>query len=506
MDEGGAVARDGFVADSPSANTRRQAWALVLVLGAALLVRVATARALPNLYWPDEIFQSLEQAHRLVFGYGITPWEFRVGARSWLLPGFLAAIMRGTAWMGPGSSGYLGAISVALAALSLAPVAASFAWGRQAGGTVHGVVAGAACAAWFELVFFAPKALSDVIAAHVLVLGLLLAGPPGEPRTRLRAIAAGALFGLAAMLRIQLAPAVALASFWTLRGSRKEALVGMVPVVLLSGTLDWVTWSHPFHSYVESVRQNLVEGRSQRYGIMPWLAYAEMVGRTWGPALILLAPAALLGSRRRPDLAVIAALVVVAHVPIAHKEYRFIYPALMLLCILAALGTAEAVRWLQRRLAPRWAAVVPAVAVALWAGLSVERAFAFDTRATGLSGTLGTETSHWRLLASTLEAFDALAVDRSVCGIGLFGVGWAFTGGYAHLHRDVPIYEMWRVDEYQRNAAAFDVTLAPARYRAALMGRPERCWNDGFCLFRRAGGCEPRPGYSINRWLAQWGQ
>ena len=39
---------------------------------------------------PDEIYQTQEQAHRLVYGYGIVPWEFRDGVRSWILPGLLA--------------------------------------------------------------------------------------------------------------------------------------------------------------------------------------------------------------------------------------------------------------------------------------------------------------------------------------------------------------------------------------------------------------------------------
>ena len=36
-----------------------------------------------GIYWPDEIHQSLEPAHRLVFGYGLIAWEFSDGARNW---------------------------------------------------------------------------------------------------------------------------------------------------------------------------------------------------------------------------------------------------------------------------------------------------------------------------------------------------------------------------------------------------------------------------------------
>src|SRR5262250_3404042 len=47
-----------------------------------------------GIYWPDEIYQSLEPAHRLVFGYGLIPWEFVQGARSWALPGLVAGLLK----------------------------------------------------------------------------------------------------------------------------------------------------------------------------------------------------------------------------------------------------------------------------------------------------------------------------------------------------------------------------------------------------------------------------
>lgn len=65
------------------------AWILVL----ALVVRIVVALSFQNIIAPDEVFQYLEQAHRLVFGQGIVPWEFQIGLRSWLIPIILAAPM-----------------------------------------------------------------------------------------------------------------------------------------------------------------------------------------------------------------------------------------------------------------------------------------------------------------------------------------------------------------------------------------------------------------------------
>lgn len=56
-----------------------------------LLVGVITWRMLNALVCttygdPDEHWQSLEVAHRLVFGYGHQTWEWTAGIRSWLFP------------------------------------------------------------------------------------------------------------------------------------------------------------------------------------------------------------------------------------------------------------------------------------------------------------------------------------------------------------------------------------------------------------------------------------
>ena len=66
-------------------------WRLTgLVLLGASALRLWLAFDDHSIYWPDEIYQSLEQAHRLAFGSGFIPWEFRDGARNWILPGLIA--------------------------------------------------------------------------------------------------------------------------------------------------------------------------------------------------------------------------------------------------------------------------------------------------------------------------------------------------------------------------------------------------------------------------------
>ena len=64
--------------------------ALAGVFLIGLLLRVRYAVGNDSIVFPDEFHQSTEQAHRLVYGYGLIPWEFDRGARTWVWPALLA--------------------------------------------------------------------------------------------------------------------------------------------------------------------------------------------------------------------------------------------------------------------------------------------------------------------------------------------------------------------------------------------------------------------------------
>src|SRR5580693_9349596 len=108
--------------DPKAARAERIAIGVILV--AAALPRLWAAWVDQGVFWPDELFQNLEQAHRFAFGFGLRPWEFRLGARSWLLPGALGLWMKLLAGLGMDSAPALvrGA-KLAMAALSLLGVA-----------------------------------------------------------------------------------------------------------------------------------------------------------------------------------------------------------------------------------------------------------------------------------------------------------------------------------------------------------------------------------------------
>lgn len=482
-----AVSRILDVSGERAASSRRgTVAALAGVLAGALALRLAGAMWLPNVAWPDEIFQTLEQGYRLAFGYGVVPWEFRIGARSWLLPGALGGVMAASGWAG--AFAHVRAVQVLLSALAVVPVAVSFLWSRERG-RAAAIAAAVAGAVWFELVLFGPKALTEVVAAHLLVLGVYLVSEGRRPRTLAWA---GSALALAVALRIHLAPAVLAAVAVAARrdlGRWKALALGAAPVVAAAGLLDLFTWGAPFHSYVTTIHANVIEGRSRLYGIAPWHAYAGMLWNAWSWSLPVLAALAAIGARRRPAAAIATVVILVAHSAIAHKEYRFIYPAIVLAVVLAAAGTSETVAWIAARTRGReWP--VALVAALLWAGTSAA---------------IAARSSDWTRGRSGLEA-TVQAGAGDLCGLALVGRHWTSMGGYTYLRRDVPVYQVEDTEALVAAWPGFDVALVSPEYAGLLRGfRIERCWED-VCVARRPGGCAPTPAPTLNARLVAKGE
>ena len=84
------VHRPGLKRESLAPLAGLRVWAVLLLglsLGVGSALRLWLSTHDDGIFWPDEIYQSLEPAHWTVFGYGLVPWEFVSGARNWAFPG-----------------------------------------------------------------------------------------------------------------------------------------------------------------------------------------------------------------------------------------------------------------------------------------------------------------------------------------------------------------------------------------------------------------------------------
>ena len=132
------------------------------MLAVAFVLRIWTFRVFA-VHHPDEVYQYLEQAHRLITGQGVVPWEYRLGMRSWLPPLLLSLPMRLGELIAPQSL-----LSVVLARgfvaiIALAPIFAAFSIGSRIS-RLHGLVAAAVIALWFENIYYSGHVLMEVMA------------------------------------------------------------------------------------------------------------------------------------------------------------------------------------------------------------------------------------------------------------------------------------------------------------------------------------------------------
>jgi hypothetical protein len=480
--------------DQRASGTTRPALILLAVLAAGFLFRFLPLLIWPSISHPDEMFQTLEQGHRLAYGYGLVPWEFDYGARSWLLAYMAAGAMNASNIFGGGPQIYLPLIAGLLSALGAVSTLCTFLWGRRFFGIAGGIGAALVSASWIDNMYFGGRSLTEVVAAHFFVIAIYLAEPGYRVQSRGRFFAAGMFAGAAVIFRIHLAPVIGLLWIWRgLDGRRFLFLsLGAVLIAAFNGAFDTFTWHYPFEPIWQNIRFNLLQHGSDYFGTEPWWKYFYWMGANWGGTIAIFFPLVFLGGRRLPFLLVSAFAIVFVHSFIGHKEYRFVYPALLLFSIVMGVGAVDAARllthgWRDRMANPARPAIVAALA-ASWVLLTFVNYIGRDYE------------KHWDRAHTATEA--ALYVSRmsGVCGIGLNRVGNYETGGYTYFHKRVPLYwhntQSWKVMD---KAQAFNVMLydsQDATPRALLpKSSPYRalaCFKS-ICVMRRPGGCHKLP-------------
>ena len=465
---------------------------LLAVISAALLLRLLALVPF-SMHHPDEIFQYLEPAHRMVFGKGIVTWEFRYGMRGWLLPTLLSWPMALGASVAPGGDLYLLLPRITVSILSLSIPIAAFAIGNRLSRT-HAFVAMVVMSIWFEAIYFSAHVLSEEISVALVLPAAALMMMDGTRVARNYA-AAGLLLGLAVAIRFQNGPALCvLGGMLCGRDIRHRWLplaTGVAGGLALSAMADLAQGAVPFSWIVANFEQNILRDRAVTYGIKTPLFYVGAIASYW----LWLFPLLLLAVRpaiRSHRALFMAALINIALLSmISHKEYRFILLSTTILVLLAALGSVDLVRaWLERtgRRSERGAMMILLV---LWGVGSASLA------ASPVMLARWVERSPELTLASDASRLPAL------CGLALDKQKFWQAGGYTYLHRGVPTYvtdpatgDHITPIGLDRASAAFNAIITPAE---AISSIPKSfqlvsCTGTGtsrMCLLHRPGGCSP---------------
>lgn len=416
---------------------RRLVAAILVVAGVPRLLLAIKDR---GIFWPDEIFQSLEQAHRVAFGYGFIPWEFQDGARSWLFPGIFALLWKGAASLGFRSSIALVLLAkLLMVAVALVGVYATIRIAERLGGATAGVLAGLLAATFPASLIFGHRCMTEMASGSALAMAVWL-WLDGDRR---RTFFAGLLASLAIFLRYQnalVAAGLLVALIASPRRGEAIAFVAGGAVGLLGGEiLDWLTWGSPFHSLVAYLRYNLVEGRSADYGVSSWSYYLETAWSSTGISSLAIAAGLIAAWGRARALVAVSVAFVVVHSLIGHKEYRFVMSVVPLLLALSAVGLQTLLARLEHMREPRWrhlpVAVVGIAMGALMVVKTVDATFASTGQWTDEAEGAGSVWHHWE--GANLALAD-VGRRSDLCGALLAGLGAAWSGGFTYLHRDVP--------------------------------------------------------------------
>lgn len=466
---------------------RRIFWGILI---AAVIVRLFSFNPW-SAHQADELIQYLEQAHRIVFGYGVVPWEFRFFIRSWLIPLMLVPPMQLGEWLNPGGQLYLILPRLMVAAINFGPVIAGWYIGRRFS-LQHAIIAMVVMAFWVESVAFSVQTLSESMAVSLFLVAAALLKPDAKFRN---IMIAGALIAVAGIMRFQFGPAMAVFAVMVAGKDLriwKGLLAGGVPVMIAGGLLDLAMGLWPYQWVYTNYAMNIAGGKMLEIaGKGHPLTYVVLWVASWQFAILIIPFLMLVGWRRYPALAAAALVNLVLHQLIDHKEYRYIWLTMEIVLLLAALGSVDLLRssLLGRKLSnPEGPNATTGLALA-WIGASILLAMTDVHR-----NQFRTENEPAMLAAKAIQ-------HPGVCGIAVpRHVYWQF--GYALLHANKPTFLIPTIGEPNRD----DPGASGAGYNALINYPGEKgppapwrkigCTGEGdeaSCLFLRPGKCEMTP-------------
>lgn len=467
-------------------------WLLVLALSLRIPISLFTVY-----HHADEVWQYIEPAYGLITGDWIRTWDIRLGIRSWLIP----LVLVGPVWLGhvldPAGELHLVLPRVAMALASLGTVWAGWSLGGRVSRT-HAIVAALVAATWVDFAYFASRTSSDTFSVLAILPGLALLVRFRDSGRWTTAAAGGFLLGLGFITRFPLGPALAIPFLWAgrldVRGAWLPLLMGAAGGLLCDVLANLAMGQPPLLWIYNNVLANVVANRSHAYGVETADWYLRVLAWEWQYIAIVLLPAIWLGARRYPVLAATALAVIAIHSAIGHKEYRFILLGVLLLVLLAAIGSVDLAErlasWRGRTFGRGWLTVL----VAMWLLASVEVA-ATDPFAI-----------NWSVGKLPLKAMRTVRAQPQLCGLATYRIRDIPFVSRAVLNRRAQVLF---IDGAQAQTVAakaqarYNVAVAPVEHIGELpaayrfigcMSPTQPLFEQQYCVMARQGPCTEKAG------------
>lgn len=477
---------------------------LATILCIGFILRLAFLFASQHYYYPDEIYQTLEPAYRLVHGYGLIPWDYSYGLRSWLVPGILAlplALSNLLSLTQPAH--YLTVFRLTLILLSLAPIAAGYL-------LIHhltqkktlAIIAAVSLAIWYELIYFAPRPFTETLSVAIFALSLItyLAPtrkhlPPRWQQTQLLLASFLATLGVFIRPQYLLIGGALLFWFWLrqrhLRVPIAIAAFAGAGIIGLTDALTYGTW---WVHLINNVTISYHMGISQIFGSKPWWFYLSTLTATTSGLFwfSIVKP----HNKKLHYLQLLIIGLVLIHSAIPHKEYRFLFGIIPLWLSLTSINLH------QRISHSNWHHHATKLTLLIITGVSV----------IGLLHQLPfQETAYPRhplLTDPSMTLYKDLSKETTVCGLYDVTRQWVYTGGFSYIGKPIQLYSqeyqpkkdtyvnyLATVEPYQSDNASLVATY-PAH---SIYQNGQRQTLSEYYLYKLNRGCQTDPQYSPYR-------
>lgn len=437
---------------SSKINSCSDRFLFIVLFSTAFIFRLYAAfTSIANAH-PDEIFQTVEMAHKLAFGKGFVFWEFKVGARSWFLPGIFAGIYKLLDSAGVKDPFYLNfGIKVFLAALHSLSVSVLFLLFRK----------------WFKdrftaflftlplalsyiLSYISVRTLSETTVLPVLILSIYQAVRYTENYKYRHLAFSVILAGIAFMIRFQTA-AFSLglcASFlFTSKKPIKTSFLfgtGYMVMIIFQGVLDKLTWGKFMHSFITYYTYNIIKGVANKHGVFPWHFYLKQISFNFHPVIYISATLFIililfsLKKRKYELLFFMPFLFFLAvHSAISHKESRFIFP--FYFAILAGSSALFALIY-EKYFRNKFLTASLFVLLILSAYTSSFLKFQENwNHSTARSDYWGNDKGYDKKFTGNLDVSIALGRISNLKSAYVYGIPKKWSGGYAYFHKNAPI-------------------------------------------------------------------
>ncbi|MFX1254482.1 MAG: hypothetical protein ACFFCZ_22910 [Promethearchaeota archaeon] len=279
--------------------------ALVCLIILGWLIRVILAINSGGIIHPDEVYQSLEVAHKMKYGRGFIAWEFGIpsspdqdgASRSYLFPLLFYVIFELCELGGIpyGTDGTLLVVKIFTATYTtlLIPIVFSVCkelFPSQDKTDIFSLFAAFLTTIGFPFLYFGVRTFTNSFVTVPIFLAIflhLLATKKADEIISKRVIvlefAAGTLLGFACALRMD--SFIFFVPFFFLyhQNTRKmlylySALVcGFIGTFFIQGLSDLVYYGIFLISPINWVKYNIIEGKSSQYGTLPALYYVEQL-------------------------------------------------------------------------------------------------------------------------------------------------------------------------------------------------------------------------------------